>query len=131
MYTGDMYFRKREPIGIGLMNSLTNTITWYDSSLFGEGRIFSVVGVAKNKLFGDYQEPKNKKGSTSPVTFKGEQIGIVLRSRENVKLIFVSPGHLSDLDRALSLTMQTLTKYKLPEPTRIADHYSKILKPML
>lgn len=91
----------------------------------------STFGVAKSKLVGEYENPKNKKGATSPVIFKGEQIGVVLRSRVDVKPIFISPGHLSDLDGAISLTLKTLTKYKLPEPTRIADRYSKTHKPRL
>jgi deoxyribonuclease V len=86
------------------------------------------IGIAKKKLVGKYQEPGLTKGSESPVIHHEEVVGLALRSKENVKPIFVSPGHLCDLETAINLTLQTLRQHKLPEPTRIADRYSKELK---
>ncbi len=86
------------------------------------------IGVAKNKLIGIYEVPSETKGAYSPVYDKSEMIGYALRSKDNVKPIFVSPGHLCDMKTALTITMETLRKHKLPETTRIADIYSKKLK---
>jgi deoxyribonuclease V len=89
------------------------------------------IGVAKSRLTGFFEEPKMEKGNYSIVydsPLKKEQLGFYLRSKKKVKSIFVSPGHLCDMTGALKLTLNTLTKYKLPEPTRIADKYSKELK---
>ncbi len=86
------------------------------------------IGVAKKKLVGDHGMPDSVKGSRTYLTHEGETLGVVLRSKDNVKPIFISPGNLCDIQGALNLTLQTLLKHKLPEPTRIADLYSKKLK---
>lgn len=86
------------------------------------------LGVAKKKLVGTYEEPGKDKSSYTPVWHKDEQVAVALRSKEKVKPIFVSPGHLCDMKSAVGLTLLTLKKHKLPEPTRLADLYSKTLK---
>ena len=79
------------------------------------------VGVAKSRLVGLFNEPGNAAGDASPLTDGGEVIGCVLRTRANVKPLFVSVGHRVDLDSARRLVMACRTKYRLPEPTRQAD----------
>jgi deoxyribonuclease V len=83
------------------------------------------IGVAKSRLTGYYTEPGMNKGDQSPLTYRNEKIGTVLRSKNNVKPLFISPGHRVDQDTAIEITMHCLTKYRLPEPTRIADKLSK------
>ena len=85
----------------------------------------SSIGVAKSRLCGYHMEPALSKGSSTPLTHKGEQIGTVLRSKDNVKPLYVSPGHRVDMATALSITQHCLTRYRLPEPTRLADKLSK------
>ena len=46
--------------------------------------------------------------------------GAVLRTRDGIKPIFVSPGHKIDVDTALSLTLACTTRYRIPEPTGLA-----------
>lgn len=82
-------------------------------------------GVAKSRLTGTFTEPGPSKGEQSPLIHKKERIGTVLRSRDNVAPLFISPGHRVNIETAVSLTLQCLTRYRLPEPTRIADKYSK------
>lgn len=79
------------------------------------------VGCAKSRLIGEHGEPGRKKGSSVPLTDNGEQIGVVLRTRTDVKPVFVSPGHLSDAATAERLVLRCCTRYRLPEPTRRAD----------
>jgi deoxyribonuclease V len=86
------------------------------------------LGVAKKRLVGKFEVPAETKGSFSYLSYHEQILGVVLRSKDNVKPLFISPGHLCDLDTALDLTLKTLRKHKLPEPTRIADLYSKQLK---
>jgi deoxyribonuclease V len=86
------------------------------------------IGIAKSILVGKYPEPGLVVGSYAEIDYKGRMLGYALRSRSNVKPVFVSPGHLVDFEQALEFTLQTLGKYRLPEPTRIADLYSKKLK---
>lgn len=86
------------------------------------------VGVAKKVLVGKYTEPATTKGAVSPLIYKDGHIANVLRTKDNVKPVFVSPGHLMDLESATEIAMACATKYKLPEPTRLADHYAVVFK---
>lgn len=86
------------------------------------------IGVAKKVLVGKYKEPDVVKGSVSPLEYKGEVIANVLRTKDNVKPVFVSPGHLMDLESATDIAMACAVKHKLPEPTRLADHYAAVFK---
>jgi deoxyribonuclease V len=87
-------------------------------------------GVAKQKLTGTYQEPGPTKGSLTPLldAKTGELIGEVLRSKDNILPLFVSPGHRCDQATATRLTLACLRGYKLPEPTRLADHWAEKFK---
>lgn len=79
------------------------------------------VGVAKSRLIGAYTEPAEEAGSSSQLMDKGEQIGVVLRTRDRTRPLFISIGHKVDLDSAVNLVLACCTKYRLPEPTRQAD----------
>lgn len=83
------------------------------------------IGVAKSRLTGTYQEPGQEKGNQTPLLDKGEQIGVVLRSRHHVRPLFISPGHRVGIQNAVKIVQHCLTRYRLPEPTRLADKYSK------
>jgi deoxyribonuclease V len=78
------------------------------------------VGCAKSRLCGDYDEPASARGSQTKLWHNGEHVGSVLRTRENVKPLFVSPGHLCDHNTAVRFTLAATTRYRLPEPTRLA-----------
>ena len=87
-------------------------------------------GVAKQKLTGVFQEPGPERGSLTPLTDPktGELIGQVIRSKDKVLPLFVSPGHRCDQATATRLTLACLRGYKLPEPTRLADHWAEEFK---
>jgi len=78
------------------------------------------VGCAKSRLCGRYKEPGPRAGSSCQLIDAGEVIGRVLRTRDGVKPLFISVGHLITLDQAVKLTLRCCTKYRLPEPTRLA-----------
>lgn len=86
------------------------------------------IGVAKSVLCGTYEEPGPEKGRMTPLIHKGERIGTVLRSREKVKPVFISPGHRIGHESAVDIVLHCLTKYRLPEPTRLADKLSKFVR---
>ena len=86
------------------------------------------VGCAKSRLTGSFKEPAVKKGSYSLLTDKGQTIGAVVRTRKNVKPVFVSVGHKCTLDDAINVTLTCTTKYRLPEPTRLAHQLVSKLK---
>lgn len=83
------------------------------------------IGIAKSCLVGDYNEPEQFKGATTDLVVRGQHCGYVVRSRTNVKPLFISPGHLITKEQALSLALECVTKFRLPEPTRLADKLSK------
>ncbi len=83
------------------------------------------IGVAKSLLVGKYKEPCLKKGCKEYVYYNNQIVAYALRSKDNTHVIFVSPGHLIDLDSALNIVLKTLKGYRLPEPTRLADYYSR------
>ncbi|MEM6399110.1 MAG: deoxyribonuclease V [Cyanobacteria bacterium P01_D01_bin.116] len=79
------------------------------------------IGVAKSWLIGDYKEVSQEKGSWQPLIHKNETIGAVLRTRSNVKPLYVSSGHRISLPTAIDYVLRCSPKYRLPETTRIAD----------
>ena len=83
------------------------------------------IGVAKSRLCGTHIEPGTERGAFAPLTDKGETIGVVLRSKPDTRPLYVSPGHGISLPRAMSLTLASVGRYRLPEPTRLADRLSR------
>jgi deoxyribonuclease V len=79
------------------------------------------VGVAKSRLIGEHAEPANIAGGHVPLTDKSETIGVVLRTRAKVKPLYVSVGTRIDIAGAVELVLACCTRYRLPEPTRLAD----------
>ncbi len=81
------------------------------------------IGCAKSKLTGEYKEPGLKKGDRSFLYDKSGKdiLGIVLRTRDNVKPVFVSPGYKVGLKESAEIIMTCVKKYRIPEPVRMAD----------
>ena len=84
------------------------------------------IGCGKTRFIGEYAEPALEKGSRSRLTHRDEVIGAALRTRAGVKPVFISVGHLADLDSALRLTMAVVARYRLPEPIRAAHKAAKL-----
>lgn len=83
------------------------------------------IGVAKSRLTGRHDSVPSRRGSWVPLTEGPETLGAVLRSRTNVRPLYISVGHLLSLEEALAWTQNCLTRYRLPEPTRLADKASR------
>lgn len=81
------------------------------------------IGCAKSLLVGEAGEPAAKAGSTAPLDFHGERVGIVLRTRDNTRPIFVTQGHRISLATAVEVVRACVDGYRIPKPTREADHY--------
>lgn len=79
------------------------------------------IGCAKSILVGRCDEPGARRGDTTRLVHNGERIGLALRTRDRVKPIYVSVGHLVSLEFAASVVLSCCTKYRLPVPTRLAD----------
>lgn len=88
----------------------------------------STIGCAKSKLVGKCDEPEEKKGSFTPIYLESKKVGVALRTKEKSQHIFVSPGHLIDLDTSISIVLHCLKGHRIPEPLRLADIKSRELK---
>ncbi len=93
------------------------------------------IGCAKSRLTGTFQDPPLEKGTYTLLKDKKrtkqntqyairdtkyEVIGAVVRTRTNVEPVFVSVGNKCLLKDAIEITLDCTTKYRLPEPTRLA-----------
>ncbi len=94
------------------------------------GVLFGIptVGCAKSRLVGEYEEPGPMMGEWSYLTYRGEKVGAVVRTRSLVKPVFVSPGHLADIESSVEIVLRCVYRYRIPEPLRFADVLSKKLK---
>jgi len=86
------------------------------------------IGCAKSRLTGSFEEPGSEKGAYSPLKDNQEVIGAAVRTRTNVEPIFVSVGNKCLLKDAIDVTLAWTTKYRVPEPTRLAHQVVSKLK---
>lgn len=83
------------------------------------------IGIAKtyykiNNV--DYPMPLNEKFAFNDIVINGEVYGRVLRTQLNVKPIFISMGNKIDLETAMCVVENMVTKDShIPLPTRLAD----------
>ncbi len=82
------------------------------------------VGCAKNLLVGEAREPGLERGAWEPVYYQGQVVGALVRTRRGVKPVVVSPGHLITLEEAVRWVLR-LSRFRIPEPIRLADRLSK------
>lgn len=88
------------------------------------------IGCGKTPFVGTFAEPALDRGSVSELVQDGETIGAVLRTRSQVKPVFISVGHLADLPTAIELTLRCTTRYRLPEPIRLAHQAAGRFSPL-
>lgn len=79
------------------------------------------IGVGKSILVGRHEEVGPHRGDRQPLEYKGDVIGCVLRSKDRIRPLIVSPGHRVSMVTAPELVLAFGRKYRLPEPTRLAD----------
>jgi len=93
------------------------------------------IGCAKSRLTGTFQDPPLEKGTYTLLKDKKrtkqntqyairdtqyETIGAVVRTRSNVEPLFVSVGNKCLLKEAIKIALACTTRYRIPEPTRLA-----------
>jgi deoxyribonuclease V len=86
-----------------------------------------VIGVAKSRLCGEHAAPGTDAGAWTPLVHRGERVGAALRTRNRGAPLFVSVGNRIGLLPAIRTVLSTVTRYRLPEPTRQADLHSRAL----
>jgi deoxyribonuclease V len=83
------------------------------------------IGCAKTPLLDEFISPGPLKGSFEWIRKEGEKVGAVLRTKENVKPLFVSPGHRIDQSTSIRLILKSCKGYRFPEPLRKAHQTSR------
>lgn len=78
------------------------------------------IGCAKSRLVGTATEPGIHRGDWEPLRYEDRTVGGVLRTRHGSKPVFVSPGHLMDVEQAVKWVLSCCHRARLPEPTRLA-----------
>jgi deoxyribonuclease V len=94
------------------------------------------IGCAKSLLVGKYEEPLPEAGSWTPLVHKSDIIGAALRTKHRVNPVYISPGHLADLPDSIDLALRCskdyatnrTSKYRIPEPTRLAHLFVNALR---
>jgi len=86
------------------------------------------IGCAKSILVGEADEPGAQAGSTAALTDEGETVGVALRTRDHVRPIYVTIGHRVSLESAVRIVAQCLDGFRIPKPTREADHWVRDLR---
>ena len=83
------------------------------------------VGCAKSRLIGTHPPLSPERGAWVPLVDGNEVIGAVVRTRSNVRPVYVSVGHRITLMEAVNLVLDTTSRYRIPEPLRIAHKLSR------
>lgn len=81
------------------------------------------IGCAKSRLCGTFCEPGIERGSRADLLDGDEVIGAVVRTRSRVRCVFVSVGHGVTLEDGVALVLACSTKYRVPEPARLAHQF--------
>ncbi|MGE3182809.1 MAG: endonuclease V, partial [Phycisphaerae bacterium] len=79
------------------------------------------IGCAKSRLCGEHRMPARTRGSRTKLVHQAELVGTVVRTRDDVRPLYVSVGNLCTLADAVRLTLACSVGYRMPEPTRLAD----------
>ncbi len=86
------------------------------------------VGCAKSRLVGEHGPVPGARGGRADLLHQGDVVGAVVRTRRGVCPVFVSPGHLTDVDSAVDLVLRTTGRFRLPEPIRLAHRSTTALR---
>ncbi len=86
------------------------------------------IGCAKSLLIGTHGPLPLHAGAWTPLRDGDEVIGAVLRTRKAVNPIYVTQGHRVSLPTALKFVLAVLDGYRIPRPTRDADHFVAAVK---
>lgn len=78
------------------------------------------LGCAKSILRGDHAPLGEERGARQPLVYRGRVVGTTLRSKERTKPLYISVGHRIILDEATDYVLRCCTRYRLPEPNRLA-----------
>ena len=86
------------------------------------------IGCAKSRLCGEAAAVGPLRGERTPLLLDRQTVGAVVRTKHRVKPMFISPGHLVSVERAIDIALRCDGAYRLPEPIRQAHLASNRLR---
>jgi len=104
------------PRGMGLASHMG---LWFD---------LPSIGCAKTPLLDEFTSPGPFQGSFGWIRRDGKKVGVVLRTKEKVKPLFVSPGHRIVLSTSIRLILESCRGFRIPEPLRKAHQISRLMR---
>ncbi len=81
------------------------------------------IGIARSLLFGLSNEVGHWVGDWTELHDEQDYaniVGAVLRTRAGAKPVYVSPGHLIDVENSVKFVLSACRGYRMPEPIRLA-----------
>lgn len=78
------------------------------------------IGCAKSRLCGEFVKPRETRGSSESLKIGDKTVGLVIRTRDKTKPLFVSPGHLVDIEDCRRYILSSVCRYRIPKPIRFA-----------
>jgi deoxyribonuclease V len=85
------------------------------------------VGCAKSRLVGEHGLPGPRRGAFAPLLLEGRRVGAVLRTRDGVAPLWISPGHRIGIRQAVRWVL-ACCRTRVPEPIRLAEQVANRLK---
>lgn len=79
------------------------------------------IGCAKSLFVGEHAKLAAHAGSSAWLIDRGEAVGAAVRTRTGVRPIYISPGHRVGMRAAIVLALMAVTRYRVPEPLRMAS----------
>ena len=89
------------------------------------------IGCAKSRLIGSHEELAPERGKAVPLLVGDRTAGMVLRTREGVRPVYVSPGHKMDMETSVKVVLSLCRNYRIPEPLRQAHIFVSKLRGMV
>jgi len=83
------------------------------------------IGCAKTPLLHEFISPGPSRGSFEWIRREGKKVGAVLRTRDHIKPLFISPGHRTDLSTSNQLILESCKGFRFPEPLRKAHQLAE------
>ncbi len=94
----------------------------------GQAVNIPTIGCAKSWLVGEVGVLGREKGAYAPIRIGKEVVGVALRTKSNVKPVYVSPGYLITVSESWQVVLHCCRGVRLPEPIRVAHHYALKLR---
>jgi deoxyribonuclease V len=96
------------------------------ATILGVAIEWPTIGITKSRLTGRLCQPDSPSANWQPVMQDNELLGAaILPSTSAAKPLYVSPGHLMDLESSVRIVQMLQLNHRLPEPIYLADRLSR------